>query len=94
MEHKNGYYFEPVIVKTNLDQPNIWKDEVFGPMIFITPVSNLDKAVELANDSHFGLAASVWTSSVKKGKAVAEKIQSGTVMINDCIVSFGMPEAG
>lgn len=94
IQNKKGYYFEPVIVKTKLDKANIWKDEVFGPMISITPVSDLDKAIDLANDSIFGLAASVWTSNLKKGKAIARQIESGTVMINDCIVSFGMPEAG
>lgn len=63
-------------------------------MIFVTRISNDKEAVRLANKSKYGLAASVWTRSKKRGFDVARKLYTGTVMINDVIVSFGMAEAG
>jgi hypothetical protein len=49
--------------------------------------------VRLANDSEFGLAASVWTTNRKRGEALAARIKAGTVMVNDAITGFGISEA-
>ncbi|MDZ7721484.1 MAG: aldehyde dehydrogenase family protein [candidate division KSB1 bacterium] len=94
-EHRqqDGHYFAPTVVVTETDQPNIWGDEVFGPLVSVTPVTDMEKAVQLANDNPFGLTASVWTRQPKAGETLAMQLETGTVMINDCIVSFGFPEA-
>jgi succinate-semialdehyde dehydrogenase/glutarate-semialdehyde dehydrogenase len=88
-----GYFFEPTLIRWDKSIPQPTDLEIFGPIVFITPVSDDDEAVRLANRSTFGLAASVWTSDARRGRAIAGRIESGTVMINDVIVSFGMTEA-
>ncbi len=92
LENRDGYFYQPTILKVPKDI-NIQK-EIFGPVLAVTVVDTVDQAVELANASPYGLAASVWTADRKKGQQIAGRLQSGTVMINDAIVSFGMPEAG
>ena len=57
------------------------------------PFDTEDEAVRLANDSEFGLAASVWTRDRHRGEAIAKKIHAGTVMVNDVICGFGISEA-
>ena len=59
----------------------------------VAPFDTDDDAVRLANDSEFGLAASVWTGNRKRGEAIAARIKAGTVMINDAISGFGIAEA-
>ena len=92
-QQQDGHYFAPAVVVTEIDHPNIWADEVFGPLVSVTPVTDMAKAVQLANDNAFGLTASVWTRRPKAGETLAAQLETGTVMINDCIVSFGFPEA-
>ena len=92
--HLKGYYFEPTLLLWNksIDQPT--DQEIFGPIIFITPVADDREAIALANRSEFGLASSVWTQNARRGNWIARQLETGTVMINDVIVSFGMAEAG
>jgi len=91
---RTGYFFEPTLIRWDKSLLQPMDIEIFGPIIYYTPVSDDDEAVRLANRSKFGLAASVWTENPKRGNAIARRIEAGTVMINDSIVSFGMPEAG
>ena len=60
----------------------IVKEEVFGPVIVCTPFESIDEVKDLANDTHYGLAASVWTESLSKAHRLAEDIKAGTVWIN------------
>ncbi len=69
------------------------QEETFGPVLPVAPFDNDDEAIRLANDSDFGLAASVWTGSRRRGEAMAKGIKAGTVMINDMISCFGIAEA-
>jgi hypothetical protein len=57
------------------------------------PFDDDDEAVQLANDSEYGLSASVWTGDRVRGKAIARRIQAGTVMVNDAVSCFGISEA-
>jgi succinate-semialdehyde dehydrogenase/glutarate-semialdehyde dehydrogenase len=61
----------------------IMREEIFGPVVPVVVVANEEEAIELANDSGFGLGASVWTRDRKKGERMARRIQSGMVWIND-----------
>jgi betaine-aldehyde dehydrogenase len=73
----------------------IVQQEVFGPVIVVLPFRDEEEAVRLANDTRFGLAASVWTKDVFKANRVAAKIQAGTVWINDHITIVSeMPHGG
>jgi succinate-semialdehyde dehydrogenase/glutarate-semialdehyde dehydrogenase len=92
--HLPGYFYQPTVILWEKSVPQPVDVELFGPIIYITPVASDEEAVQLANRSSFGLAASVWTENPRKGLQIARRIESGTVMINDSIVSFGMTEAG
>jgi len=94
IDRMDGYFFEPTLIRWDKSVPQPINLEIFGPLLIITSVRDDDEAVRLANQSSYGLSASVWTENPKRGMAIAARIESGTVMINDAVVSFGMAEAG
>ena len=94
LKNKEGYFFQPTVILREASCIQEDMEEVFGPVVYLTSVSDDDEAVRLANKSKYGLAASVWTCQKKKGLQIARRLLTGTVMINDAIVSFGMAEAG
>lgn len=89
-----GFWVQPTIVAGVTNDMRIAREEVFGPVLVVIPHDGDDDAITIANDSDYGLAASVWTSDNARGLAVAERIRSGSVWINDahqinCQVPFG-----
>jgi acyl-CoA reductase-like NAD-dependent aldehyde dehydrogenase len=86
-------FFEPTVL-TGVDASmKLFQDETFGPIMAIHEVSNVEEAIRLANDSDFALSASVWTSDTARGKAIAEQLRAGTVMVNDLLSGFAIAEA-
>jgi succinate-semialdehyde dehydrogenase/glutarate-semialdehyde dehydrogenase len=71
----------------------IMREETFGPALPVMPFDTDDDAIGLANDSEYGLAASVWTRDRARGEALARRIRAGTVMVNDVVSCFGISEA-
>jgi succinate-semialdehyde dehydrogenase/glutarate-semialdehyde dehydrogenase len=71
----------------------IMREETFGPVLPIMPFDDDAEAVRLANDSEYGLGASVWTRNHARGQRLARQIQAGTVMVNDAISCFSISEA-
>jgi succinate-semialdehyde dehydrogenase/glutarate-semialdehyde dehydrogenase len=71
----------------------IMREETFGPVLPVAAFDSDDEAVQLANDSEFGLAACVWTHDDARGARLARRIQAGTVMVNDVVSCFGISEA-
>jgi succinate-semialdehyde dehydrogenase/glutarate-semialdehyde dehydrogenase len=67
----------------------IMRDEIFGPVIPIVTVDSEEEAIRLANDSEFGLGASVWTMDRPRGERIARRIESGMVWVNDHMYSHG-----
>jgi len=90
----SGHFFEPTLIHWPGSLPAPFQEEIFGPVMTVTPFSADADAVRLANCSPFGLAASVWTENRRRGEALARQLECGTVMINDAVVSFGIAEAG
>jgi acyl-CoA reductase-like NAD-dependent aldehyde dehydrogenase len=84
-----GKFIAPVVLTRVTHEMRIMKEEVFGPVLPIVVVDSDDEAVELANDSEFGLGASVWTADRQKGERIARRIESGMVWINDHSYSHG-----
>jgi len=71
----------------------IMREETFGPVLPVMAFDNDEEVVRLANDSEFGLAASVWTRDNARGERLARRIHAGTVMVNDVVSCFGISEA-
>ncbi len=77
-----GAFLEPTILSNVDNSITIAQEEVFGPVLCVMKFSDESQVVEMANDSKYGLAACIWTKDEKKAKALAEKLQCGTVWIN------------
>jgi gamma-glutamyl-gamma-aminobutyraldehyde dehydrogenase len=77
-----GWYIEPTIFDNVAPQMSIAKDEVFGPVLCVIEYSDIDEAVQIANDTCYGLAASLWTDNVNNAHKVAARIRAGTVTVN------------
>lgn len=78
-----GYYVPPTIFADVTDDMTIAREEIFGPVMSILVFDTVEEAIEKANNSEYGLAASVWTENIRKAHYISGKLQSGTVWIND-----------
>jgi aminomuconate-semialdehyde/2-hydroxymuconate-6-semialdehyde dehydrogenase len=91
---RDGYFFSPTVI---VDLPvacRTNREEIFGPVVTITPFDNEDEVIGYANDTDYGLASSVWTQNLNRAHRVAEQIHTGTVWVNcwlvrDLRVPFG-----
>jgi acyl-CoA reductase-like NAD-dependent aldehyde dehydrogenase len=93
VESQSGWYFQPTVL-TNVDhQMTIMREETFGPVLPIMTFTTEDDAIRLANDSIYGLTASVWTRDIARGKRVAQRIEAGTVMVNEAVYTHGIASA-
>jgi acyl-CoA reductase-like NAD-dependent aldehyde dehydrogenase len=91
----SGFFYEPTLLGGVARDDRIVRNEVFGPVAALLPFATEDEAVELANDTEFGLAAGIWTSSVKRAHRVARRVQAGIVWVNTYrAVSFNSPFGG
>ncbi len=86
-------FYAPTVLTDVAHEMRVMKDETFGPLLPVMAFDSDDEAVRLANDSEYGLAASVWTRDRARGERLAKRINAGTVMINDTISCFGISEA-
>ncbi|KAF2850216.1 aldehyde dehydrogenase [Plenodomus tracheiphilus IPT5] len=90
-----GYFVEPTVFANVNSDMKIVKEEIFGPFVVIQSFSTEDEAVEMANDSEFGLGAAVFTKDIVRGHRVAGAIEAGMVWINSSQDShFGIPFGG
>ena len=89
-----GFWVEPTILTGVRNEMRIAQEEVFGPVLVVIPYTGDDEAIRIANDSEYGLAASIWSSDNGRALELADRIQAGSVWINDahqinCQVPFG-----
>ncbi|HEY1955965.1 MAG TPA: aldehyde dehydrogenase family protein [Polyangiaceae bacterium] len=88
-----GYGYAPTVVRVESDATPLMQDETFGPVLPIHVVASEDEAVKLANDSKYGLTASVWTKKIERGKKIAERLRAGVVTINNHAFTGALPQA-
>jgi len=84
---REGYYYAPTILSNLSKGMPAYDDEIFGPVASIIKAKDENDAIKLANDTKFGLGASLWTSDISKAKIMAGKIESGSVFINEMVKS-------
>lgn len=77
------YFYEPTVVTDTTPDMTLYAAETFGPVISLYRVNGVDEAVAHANDSSYGLNFSVWTSDEERGRAVASRLEAGTVNVNE-----------
>jgi acyl-CoA reductase-like NAD-dependent aldehyde dehydrogenase len=88
----SGHFFEPTVLVDVDHEMKIMTEETFGPTLPIMKVADAEEAVRLANDSPYGLSGSVFTTDTAKGEAIARRVRSGTVDVNDAIISYAALE--
>ncbi|MGC2731492.1 MAG: aldehyde dehydrogenase family protein, partial [Candidatus Sulfotelmatobacter sp.] len=86
-------FYKPTVLADVSHEMRIMREETFGPVLPVMAFDSDDEAVRLANDSEYGLAASVWTRDRARGECLARRIHAGTVMVNDVVSCFGISEA-
>ena len=94
-EFPDGYFYQPTIVHQLTKDNFLMRNEVFGPVLAVTPFKDEAEVLALANDTEFGLAAGVWTRDIRRAHKMARALESGTVWINTYrALTFNSPFGG
>jgi len=93
LETLPGYFYLPTVLGHVDHTMKVMTEETFGPVLPVMTFSDVEEAVALANDSRYGLTASVWTRAEKTASRVAEQLEVGTVTVNDHMCTFSEPRA-
>jgi acyl-CoA reductase-like NAD-dependent aldehyde dehydrogenase len=83
-----GHWFEPTVLADVDHDMAIMREETFGPTLPIMKVADADEAVRLANDSPYGLGASVFSGDAERGEAIARRLETGSACVNDALVNY------
>src|SRR5205085_10275858 len=87
-----GRFFEPTVLVDVDHSMKIMTEETFGPTLPIMKVSDTEEAVRLANDSPYGLGASVFTRDTSRGEEIAKRIEAGAANVNDAMINYTVLE--
>lgn len=88
-----GLFYEPTVLVDVTHEMDVMREETFGPVLPIMRVRDVDEALARANDTRYGLNASIWTRDRRVGAELAKSIEAGAVVVNDCMVTYGVTEA-
>ncbi len=78
-----AFFYEPTVLAEVTPEMDLYRDETFGPVVAVYPYSTIDEAVAQANDTEYGLNASVYCGDTSKGRKIGERLMAGTVNVND-----------
>jgi succinate-semialdehyde dehydrogenase/glutarate-semialdehyde dehydrogenase len=87
-----GWFHQPTVITNVNHSMKIMRDETFGPVLPIMTFKSDEEAVKLANDSIYGLTASVFTSDISRGRRLADQIDAGTVMVNEVVYTHALAQ--
>jgi betaine-aldehyde dehydrogenase len=90
----HGWYVRPTVFAAVDNRMRIAREQIFGPVLTVIAYDGDDEAVDLANDSDYGLAGSVWTADRERGVTVAGRVRTGTTAVNHYAADFGSPFGG
>jgi acyl-CoA reductase-like NAD-dependent aldehyde dehydrogenase len=82
LAESGGYYIEPTVFDGVKNDMTIAQEEIFGPVLSTISFGDADEAIRIGNDTHYGLAAAVWTSDIKKAHRAAKALRAGSVWVN------------
>lgn len=91
LKDRVGFFFPPTVLSKVDHTFACIRDETFGPLLPVMSYSDDRQVIQLANDSAYGLTASIWTRDIDTGERMAREICAGTVMINDCVFTHALP---
>jgi aldehyde dehydrogenase (NAD+) len=91
---ERGWFVEPTVFADVDNSAVIAREEIFGPVLVVIPYDGVDRALEIANDSPYGLAGTVWTSDEDRGLEIARRMRTGTVGVNFYSIDLGAPFGG
>jgi succinate-semialdehyde dehydrogenase/glutarate-semialdehyde dehydrogenase len=89
---ERGWFHEPTVLAGVDHSMTVMREETFGPVLPLMTFRDEEEAVRLANDSDFGLTASVWTRDLRRGRRVASRVEAGTVMVNEVLYTHGIAQ--
>jgi succinate-semialdehyde dehydrogenase / glutarate-semialdehyde dehydrogenase len=87
LDDNGGYFFEPTVLTGVRPGMPVYDEETFGPVAAVIRVRDAEEALQVANDTEFGLGSSIWTRDVERGEMMAERVEAGLVFVNGMVAS-------
>lgn len=87
IKNRKGYFYKPTIMTKTSSKMRVAREEIFGPAALITVVEDEKEALKLANDSEYGLGASIWTEDLDKAEELSRAVEAGIVTVNNVVAS-------
>jgi succinate-semialdehyde dehydrogenase/glutarate-semialdehyde dehydrogenase len=87
LEDLPGFFYPPTILSNVQKGMAVYDEETFGPIFALIKAQNDAEAIQLANDTHYGLGASIWTTSTERAQKISDQIQAGSIFINEIVKS-------
>src|SRR5207302_10527103 len=84
---RRGFFYRPTVLADVTEEMPVFKEETFGPVAAVLRVADPDEAIRVANDSAYGLGASLWTRDIARAERLARRIESGSVFVNGMVAS-------